>query len=371
MQSTPSIRSPARGIGRSSILSAALLCFWWLPLHAQSLPALETSLGFPVGVAMLSDGRVLISERRNHRVLRLDVEAGTLERIAGTGVAGYSGDGGPARNAQLSCPDAIDVDSRGNLYIADRCNERIRRVDAQTGRISTVAGTGQRGPGGDGPALSVDLTGVFYLRVDSDERILFTDTDANLVRELDVVRGTIHTLAGSGVQGFAGDGGPARSAELFRPHVVLRLESGDLVIGDSFNHRLRVVDVKTGVIRTIAGTGAEGPAMDGARAVESPLLFFGQIHELPGRGIVWSEWGSSQLLLLDGEGRLRVLAGSLRFGEAGPDGPSREAALGSIVGFVLDEEGRLVVAASSANLIRRIDLGRGSVETIAGKRGSS
>jgi sugar lactone lactonase YvrE len=287
--------------------------------------------------------------------------------VAGDGAQGFGGDGGPARDVRLGCPDAIDIDARGNIFVADRCNERIRRIDATTGSIDTVAGNGSRGPGSDGPARAVPLTGVFYLRVVDDRTILFTDTDAHRIRELDLTAGRVRTVAGSGTEGFSGDGGPALRASFRRPHVAVRLRDGSLVIGDSFNHRIRRVSAG-GVVETMAGNGEEGAAVDGARAAESPLLYFGEIHELEDGDLIWSEWGSSQLVRLDRDtGRLSVVAGSTAFGRAGPDGPARGAALGSIVDFAFDAEGRIVAAVASEGLIRRIDLRANRVDTLVGR----
>jgi hypothetical protein len=336
-------------------------------LQAQR-PAREVTLGFPIGIAELPDGSILISERRSHRIQRLSLASGTLTPFAGTGEAGYSGDDGPALQAQLNCPDAIDVDRAGNVYVADRCNERIRRIDAASGRITTVAGNGARGPGQDGPAREVPLTGVFYLRVDTDSTILFTDTDAHRVRELNLSRERITTLAGSGTGGFSGDGGPALSAAMSRPHVVLRLRNGDLVIGDSFNHRVRVVDAQSGQIRTIAGNGEEEAAIAGRSPLASPLLYFGEIHEEVDGSLLWTEWGSSQLVRLDPtRSRLQVVAGSTAVGRSDPDGALTEhPAIGSAVDFLIDDEGRYLIAVSSVGLIRRVDPVCGTVETLAG-----
>lgn len=331
-------------------------------------PARQVTLGYPIGIAALPDGSYLVSERRNHRIMRLDPVTATMSPFAGTGEAGFGGDGGAASTAQLNCPDAIDTDQRGNVYVADRCNERIRRIDAFSGLITTVAGSGQRGPAADGPALEVDLTGVFYLRVHDEHTILFTDTDANMVRELDLARQRITTLAGNGIAGFSGDGDAAVRARLNRPHTVLRLQNGDLVIGDSFNHRLRQVDASTGVIRTIAGTGEESAAETGVSPLNSGLLYFGEVQELDNGDLIWTEWGSSQLMQLDrSAGVLIRLAGSDAFGRVDPDGPLADRpAIGSSVDFLIDAQGRYVIAVASAGLVRRVDLQAQTVETLAG-----
>ena len=230
---------------------------------------------------------------------------------------------GAAARAALACPDALDVDALGNVFVADRCNGRIRRIDARSGVITTVAGNGGEGPSPDGRAVQMALAGVFYVRVANDDALLFTDTEAHLVRELDLRSGQVRTVAGNGMQGFTGDGGPALEASLSRPQVALRLANGDLLIGDSFNHRDRVVDAASGTIRTIAGNGEEAPAVGGAMATESPLMYFGDIHEQPDGSLIWSEWGSSQVVRLDRTtGRLEVVAGNTTFDRADADGPA-------------------------------------------------
>lgn len=326
------------------------------------------TISFPLGLARQGN-LIYWAERNGHVVRRMDLKTGEIAAVAGTGQKGFSGDGGPARGAMLSCPDWVDIDSKGNLFIADRCNERIRRVDAGTGNIVTVAGNGDRGKSADGPALQRSLMGPFFLALASDTMVLFTDTDANLIRQVDLITGHLTTLAGTGERGFGGDGGPAREATFARPHVVIRARNGDLLIGDSFNHRIRRVNGKTGVIQTIAGSGAEGIAEDGAIALQSPLMYFGTIVERKNGDLLITEWaGTGRVLLLEASsGRFRVIAGTTdkEASAAGGQKPL-DTRFGGLAGLVVDDQGRLIVADSGGG-IKRIDLKKGTVEILAGK----
>ncbi len=329
----------------------------------------DVELAFPLGLGIGPDGSLYISERQGHRVRRIDLEAGTVTTVAGTGDPGFSGDGGPAAEARLRCPDSIDLDEAGNLYIADRCNERIRRVDARTGIITTVAGNGDRGPSADGPALETSLMGPYYVRSVSAEELIFTDTDAHRVRQLDLGTRRITTLAGSGEGGFGGDGGPALEARLARPHVAFRARNGDLIIGDSFNQRIRRVSRASGIIRTIAGSGERGSAEDSTPALEAPFEYFGDITELDDGDLLFTEWVSGRLLLLDiDNGIVLVLAGTTD--PTAPEGDGfdpRATRFGSLAGLALDDRGRVLVVDADAGLVRRIDLQAGRVETVVGR----
>ena len=298
----------------------------------------------------------------------MDAVTGIITTVAGTGEAGFSGDGGPATAARIRCPDSIDIDESGNLWIADRCNQRIRRVDGRTGIITTVAGTGVSEASPDGVALAASLQGPYYVRAESPMELTFTDTDSHRIRRIDLATGRIETLAGSGEGGFSGDGGPALEAAFSRPHVALRAHNGDLIIGDSFNQRIRRVDQRTGIIRTIAGNGAQGVSADGTPALEAPLAYFGQIHELPDGDLIFTEWANGRVLRLDTSAyRVFVLAGTTDPAAPEEDGhPPLATRLGSLAGMEIDERGRILVMAAESGLLRRIDLEAGTVETIAG-----
>jgi len=349
----------------------ALMISWFLAAAPAVVRA--DSLKFPLGLATGPDRALYVSEREGHRVVRIDPTSGGMRVVAGTGIPGFSGDGGPATSAQLRCPDSIDFDDAGNLYIADRCNERLRVVEAGTGIIRTIAGNGARGQSPDGPALSLSLMGPFFLESASRDTLLFTDTDANLVRQVDLRSGRVSTLAGTGERGFSGDGGPAYSARLTRPHIAFRARNGDLIIGDSFNQRIRRVDHTTGVIRTIAGNGTEGFVADGTPAPEAPFKYFGAMIELENGDLVFDEWAGHMLLRLDQrEQRIRVLAGTQDSTATDAEGSDPvKTRFGLLGGMVRDSQGRYYVVEPEPGRVTRIDLEKRRVETVVGpKRGS-
>ena len=219
-------------------------------------------------------GNLFIADGSNNRIRKVD-PAGTISTVAGTGVGGgfgFSGDGGPATGAQLNAPFGVFVDAAGNLFIADVGNHRIRKVDP-AGTISTVAGTGVGGfsgfSGDGGPATEAQLhfpAGVF---VDAAGNLFIADASNHRIRKMDPA-GTISTVAGTGVEGFSGDGGPATEAQLHFPAGVFVDAAGNLFIADASNHRIRKVD-PAGTISTVAGTGTAGFSGDGGPATGAQL----------------------------------------------------------------------------------------------------
>ena len=231
-------------------------------------PALEAELAVPVGIALDSFGNLFISDNDSNRVRKVD-PSGIITTVAGNGVPGYAGDGGPATEAQLKSPLGIAVDTVGNLYIADLGNSRIRKVDP-SGLIDTIAGGGSSGLLGDGgPAVSASLASPCNVAVDTSGNLYFTDSMANRLRKVDP-SGTITTVAGSGKMGFSGDGFPATEARLNGPLSISVSASGNIYLGDSTNYRIRMIDTN-GFISTVAGNGVSGFSGDGEPAVRAQL----------------------------------------------------------------------------------------------------
>jgi trimeric autotransporter adhesin len=295
-------------------------------------------------IALDSAGNVYFA--RASRVLKVTVATGIITTVAGTGISGFGGDGGLATNAKLSNPLAIAVDSLDNIYIADNFNLRVRKVEAATGIITTVAGNGIEGYSSDGrPAVFSSLGRVLGIAVDSVGNIYLGDNDAHRIRKITAATGIITTVAGTGAQGFSGDGGPATNANLDKPVGVAVDKAGNIFFSDS-NARIRKITASTGAIATIAGTGVQGFSGDSGPATSAQI--FGN------SGVSLDNAGN--LYIVDGN-RIRKIAGSvadrvLRLGnDLSADGKSdlifRNAATGQISAWLMNG----VVSTFTAGLV--------------------
>lgn len=227
-------------------------------------PALKAALNEPYEVRFDKAGNLFFAEMQNHVVRRVDAKTGIISTVAGTGTAGFSGDGGPARAAQLRQPHSIAFDPQGRLLICDIGNLRIRRVDLGTGNIETWAGNGEKKPTPDGaPIPGTPLNGPRAITVAPDGNLYLVLREGNAVFRIDPAAGKIFHVAGTGVTGYDGDGGPAKQARLSGPKGIAWAPDGSLYLADTESHTIRRVDLKTGTIDTVAGTGQRGDGPDG------------------------------------------------------------------------------------------------------------
>lgn len=232
-------------------------------------PAKAALLDSPQGLAM-GGGNLYIADTHNHRIRKLNLTTGEITTIAGSS-AGFSGDNGPATAAQLNLPTALALDGSNNLYIADTQNHRIRRLNLASGIITTIAGNGTQGFSGDGgPATAAAIDSPTGLAVDANQNLYLSDTHNQRIRKITAATGTITTVAGT-TAGFGGDNGAASAARLALPHGLSIDSAGNLYIADTANHRIRRIDAATGTITTIAGDGTQNFSGDGSAATAASL----------------------------------------------------------------------------------------------------
>jgi DNA-binding beta-propeller fold protein YncE len=227
-------------------------------------PATAASLNMPHEIQFDASGHLYIAERDNHVIRKVDGVSGIISTLAGTNVAGFSGDGGPAARAQLRQPHSIVIDRQGQLLICDIGNQRIRKVDLSTAAIDTYAGTGVAQPTPDGaPVRGTPLNGPRTMVLDEKGDLYLALREGNAIYRIATSTQTLHHIAGTGKQGWSGDGGPARAAELAGPKG-LAYGGGQLFVADTENHVIRKIDLSTGIITTILGTGerGDGPETD-------------------------------------------------------------------------------------------------------------
>jgi trimeric autotransporter adhesin len=310
----------------------------------------------PESVAVDSKGNSYIADAGNHRIRK--ISNGVITTVAGNGTYGFSGDNGPATSAQLYFPGGIAVDSASNLYIADSDNQRVRKVS--NGVIATVAGNGTPGFGGDnGPAASAQLNIPRGMVVDPMGNIYIADTGNNRIRM--VSNGVITTVAGTGTPGFSGDNGPATSAQLNFPLSVALDSVGNLYIAEGNNHRIR--KVSDGVITTVAGNGSFGFSGDYGPATSAQLTAFGVAVDSAGSIYIADVSNNRIRRVLNGV--ITTVAGNGTAGLGGDNGPATSAQLDSPQGVAVDSAGNIYFSDLGSNRIRLLQPAKPVVTAVA------
>lgn len=332
----------------------------------DGLLATSSKLDNPIAVALDATGNLYIADRNNHRVRLVNASTNVLIDIAGTGVAGFSGDGGLASVAQIDFPVGVAVDQQSNLYIADANNSRIRKVNLSSGNISTVAGNGSIGFSGDGGlATDAALHRARQVAVDAQGNLYITDLDNQRIRKVDAVTKIITTIAGTGVAGFSGDGNLATLAQLHMPRGVQVDASGNIFIADRDNHRIRKIDITTSNISTIAGTGTAGFSVN--------LATSAQLNQ-PG-GVAVDNDGNIYIAdshnhrirkILASTGEIVTIAGDGTANFGGDGGLATAAQLNTPGDVAVDASGNLYIADKENHRIRKIDAATQMISTVAG-----
>jgi len=324
-------------------------------------PATAAALYYPRGVAVDAAGNLYIADSSSNRIRKV-TSGGTITTVAGNGQAGYSGDGGPATAAMLGGPAGVAVDAAGNLYIADSGNYRVRKV-TPAGTITTVAGNGQQGYSGDGgPATAASLAGPSGVAVDAAGNLYAADRDNDRIRKV-TTDGIITNFAGNGSKRLAGDGQAAVGASLNRPAGVALDAAGGLYIADSENNRIRKV-TPTGTITTLAGNGQYGYSGDGGPATAASLSPGGVAVDAAGNLYI-ADYGNDRIRKVTPAGTITTVAGNGQWGYSGDGGPATAASLNRPYGVAVDATGNLYIADGQNSRIRKVTPA-GTITTVAG-----
>ncbi len=281
--------------------------YWWYGFLGDGGLAKYARMSNPANAVMTPSGEMYIADTGNHRIRKVDT-AGIINTIAGDGTVASTGDGGLAINAQLATPTGLALAPDGSLYIAEVSGHRIRKISAD-GTISTIAGTGTAGFSGDnGPAINAQLNAPSYLALAQDGSLFISDSGNNRIRQI-LPDGRIITFAGDGVARSVGDGSPASIASLYNPQGLALGLDGSLYVAEYRGHRIRHIDVN-GVINTIAGTGTSASSGDGGPAVSAQLSYPMGVAVAPDESLYIAEYGGHRIRRIDARGVITTFAGT-------------------------------------------------------------
>lgn len=325
-------------------------------------PATSAALAYPAGLAIDSAGRLHIADSGNHRIRRINID-GTIQTVAGTGTQGYSGDGGQALSARIQFPAGLVFDGAGNLFIADRGNFVIRKMET-TGRITTYAGSGSRTSSGDGgPAVYAGFGFPEFVAIDAAGNLYISDSAAYRVRKVSTA-GIITTIAGTGDFGYSGDGGPGRSAAITIPQGISSDAAGNVYFADWLSQRVRRIN-PAGVIDTVAGNGVPYFAGDGGPATAAGLSAPVGVALDPAGGFVIADSENARVRRVNQAGVIGTAAGSGQAATPNDGGLATDAGLSLPQGIAVSSAGIIYVADRGNHRVRQITRD-GKISTIAG-----
>lgn len=291
--------------------------------------------------------------------------AGQIDTIAGSGEKQLNRFQGPADQVNLGQTFGVEVGPQGALYITEVENHRVWKLDPETQTLLTVAGNGKKGYSGDGgPATKASLNEPYEVRFDSQGNLYFVEMRGAVIRKVDAQSGIITTIAGTGKTGFAGDGKPATQAQFDKPHSIAFDEHDNLYIADIGNHRIRRIDAKTGLIQTIAGTGEKKLPVSGKPAKGQAIQGPRALYVADGNLWIALREGNSIWKLNLQTGRLDHIAGTGKKGYR--DGPAKQALFNGPKGIALGPDKAVYVVDTENQTIRRVDLQTERVSTVAG-----
>jgi sugar lactone lactonase YvrE len=319
---------------------------------------LAAGLGQPFGLEIGPDGALYFCEYSNHVIRRMDLKTNLVSTVAGTGrKAGYAGDGGPATSAQMNLPHELRFDEHGNYFIADMSNHAIRRVDAKTGVMTTMAGTGKAGFSGDGGLATQAMLGQPHSVVlDREHGLLICDIKNHRIRRVELATGIMSTFAGTGEKKATPDGSPIAGTALNGPRTLAVEPDGNLIVVLREGNAVYRANLKTKSLQHLAGTGKQGYAGDGGDA--KVALFAGpKGAAVDNRGnILLIDTENHCIRVIRQDGRVDTLIGDGKAGD-GPDGDPKKCRLNRPHGVFIDAAGAIYIGDSSNNKIRKLAAG--------------
>lgn len=342
-------------------LAGASLLRGALTVRSAEPPAAEVTE--PFAVALAPNGRVLVADRAANRIVSIDPATRESTVVAGNGQAGFSGDGGPATAAAVDQPIGVVAAPNGDVYIAT--GERVRKVTAATGTISTVAGNGTRGFAGDGgPATAAALGGPGAPALDAAGNLYIPEYD-NRVRRVDAATGAIRTIGGTGAEATSSDGGPAVLAPLMHPHGLDVAPDGTVYVAETWVDKIRRIDGTTGLISTIAGTGQRGFSGDGGPATSALFNVPIDIAVGPANSLYVTDGSNGRIRKIDASGGIATVAGNGSSTSSGDGGRATSAGLALPNSVAVAPDGTFYVAEFEGRRVRRVDGATGIITTIA------
>lgn len=313
----------------------------------------QMNIGDPFGVEFANDGSLYICEVRNHRLLKIGGGIkGELHLIAGNGTKGYSGDGEPATKAQLNEPYEVRIDSAGNILFVEMQNHLVRKVDAKTGKISTVAGTGQKGFAGDGgPAIKAQFSTPHSIALDADNNLYIADIGNHRIRKVAAKTGIISTISGNGEKQPPIDGQTAAAKPMIGPRALF-------IVGDTMwialreGHSVWKMSLKSGILNHVAGTGKRGYSGDGGPAKEATFDGPKGIAVGPDNCIYIADTENQAIRKIDGGGIITSIAGTGQRGYSGDGGPATAATMDRPHGICLGPRGEVYIGDTLNHRVR-------------------
>ncbi len=324
--------------------------------NGDNIQATAAEFFVPEDVAVDKLGNVYVADLLNNRIRKIDATTGIITTVAGNGSAGFYGDGGQATAAEINEPSGVVIDSSFNIFIADYQNSRVRRVDNATGIITTIAGTSSAGYNGDGiQATGAELYNDEDVAADDSGNVYIMDTGNYRIRKITTRTGIITTIAGIGTYGYNGDGGLATAAEINHAELLTSDKTGNIYFGDEENSRVRYIDKSTGIISTICGNGVPSFFGDGGPATAAEIHYpEGTTVDATGN-VYFADISDYHAQMINKTtGIMTTAAGDGAGGFFGDGGPATDAELASPTGIAIDTKGNLYIADQGNGRIRKV-----------------